>query len=82
MLGHFGFSYIGLIYLLMLFIPNFFWTKYKPEGYDKIVTNEKKILLCFERIGEVLVTVIAVIFSDFNLHTFSLWSIWLIVSFF
>ena len=28
---HFGFSYIGLIFLLMLFIPNFFWTKNKPK---------------------------------------------------
>lgn len=24
---HFGFSYVGLIYLLMLFIPNIIWTK-------------------------------------------------------
>ena len=30
---HFGFSYEGLLYLLMLFIPNIIWTKYKPEGY-------------------------------------------------
>lgn len=29
---HFGFSYVGLIYLLMLFVPNIIWTKCKPEG--------------------------------------------------
>ena len=29
-----GFSYVGLIYLLMLFIPNIFWTKNQPIGYD------------------------------------------------
>ena len=53
---HFGFSYIGLIFLLMLFIPNLFWSKHKPENYDKYVKNENKILLLFERIGEVSVT--------------------------
>ena len=30
-----GFSYIGLLYLLMLFIPNLFWTKHQPTGYEK-----------------------------------------------
>lgn len=28
---HFGFSYIGLIYLLMLFIPNIIWAKNQPR---------------------------------------------------
>lgn len=41
---NFGFSYVGVIYLLMLFIPNGFWVKYPPEGYRKISGNEKKIL--------------------------------------
>ncbi len=31
----------------------------------------------FERIGEVPVTTIALIFSDFNLRTWTLWSMWL-----
>ena len=34
MLGTFGFSYIGLIYLLMLWIPNSLWARRLPEGYD------------------------------------------------
>ncbi len=33
MAGHFGFSYIGLIFLLSLFIPNLIWTRKKPQGY-------------------------------------------------
>ena len=33
MLGHFGFSYIGLLFLLLLFIPNVIWTRKKPQGY-------------------------------------------------
>lgn len=27
MLGHFGFSYVGVLYLLMLFLPNIIWIK-------------------------------------------------------
>lgn len=79
MLGHLGFSYVGLIYLLMLFIPNIIWSKNQPLGYD--YTHENKILLVFERVGQVCVTCSALIFRDFNLAPFSLWSLWLIVSF-
>ncbi len=74
---HFGFSYIGLIFLLMLFIPNILWTKHKPKDYEKYVGNENKILLLLERIGEILVCTIALIFSDFNLRELNLWSVWL-----
>jgi hypothetical protein len=81
MLGHFGFSYVGCIYLLMLFIPNIIWTKQKPSGYNEIALNENTILLTLERVGQVLVTCAAVLFSDYNLKSFSLWSLWLIVSF-
>lgn len=79
MLGHFGFSYVGLIYLLMLFIPNIIWSKHKPIDYD--ASNENKILSIFEKIGQVLCTCIVLIFSDFNIREFSSWSIWLIISF-
>lgn len=75
---HFGFSYIGLIFLIMLMVPNMYWTKNQPADYEKYVVNENKILLLFERIGEILVTCVAVIFSDFNLNKFSIWSLWLI----
>lgn len=81
MLGHFGFSYVGCIYLLMLFIPNILWTKYKPSGYNDVVSNENRVLLALERVGQVLVTCMAVIFNDYNLKPFSLWNLWLIVSF-
>ena len=77
---HFGFSYVGLLYLLMLFIPNFFWTQNKPQDYDKYSVNENKVLLCLERVGEVLVCCLVLIFSDYNVHKISLWSLWLLVS--
>lgn len=78
---NFGFSYVGLIYLLMLFIPNILWSKNKPKDYEKYVVNENKILLMFERIGEVLVSCFVLIFSDFNINEITLWSLWLFVSF-
>ena len=78
---HFGFSYIGLIYLLMLYIPNIIWSKNLPKDYEKYAKNENKVLLTLERIGEVLVTVVAVIFKDFNINNISYWSILLLVSF-
>ncbi|WP_042351376.1 hypothetical protein [Bacillus massiliigorillae] len=80
MLGHFGFSYVGLIFLLMLTTPNLIWTKMQPNGYN--TRNENKVLLFFERTGQVLVTCTALIFSDFNLHKWSSWSWWLIAAIF
>ena len=78
-MGNFGFSYVGLIYLLMLFIPNIIWTKHQPAGYG--FQNEKPVLVLFERIGQVCVTCCALIFSDFNPTELSMWIIWLGVSF-
>lgn len=77
---NFGFSYIGLIFMAMLIIPNLLWTKNQPREYEKYVVNESKILLAFERAGEALVTCIALIFSDFNIKI-SGRIIWLIISF-
>ncbi|MBO5494591.1 MAG: hypothetical protein J5964_02610, partial [Eubacterium sp.] len=78
---NFGFSYIGLLFLLMLMIPNIIWSKNKPKDYDKYAENENKLLLVFERIGEIAVTCISLIFSDFNINKPSAWSIVLLVAF-
>jgi hypothetical protein len=78
MLGHFGFSYIGLIYMLMLEIPNIMWVKHKPDGYDP--SGENKVLLAFERIGQVLCTVTILCFSDTNPHGMEPWLVWLMLS--
>ena len=78
---HFGFSYIGFIFLLMLMIPNIIWSKNQPKDYDKYVKNENKVLLLFERIGEMLVTCISLIFIDFNINEISNWSIILLIAF-
>lgn len=78
---HFGFSYVGLGYLVMLMLPNIIWTKNQPQDYEKYVGNENKILLALERTGEVLVSCAVLIFSDFNIKPWSNWSWWLVVSF-
>ena len=69
---HFGFSYVGLIFLVMLFVPNIIWAKHQPKGYDQYAKNENKILLALERAGEVLVTALVLIFSDFNVQGFGI----------
>ena len=77
---HFGFSYVGLIFLIMLFVPNIIWSKNQPKDYEKYAPKENRILLNLERIGEVLVSTLCLIFSDFNIRI-SRWSAFLVVAF-
>lgn len=79
MIGHLGFSYIGLVFLLLLFIPNIIWTRNKPQGYSS--EKENKVFLFFERTGEMLTTICTLIFDDFNFHSWSSWTWWLIAAF-
>ena len=78
---NFGFSYVGLIYLILLIVPNLIWTKNQPKDYNEYAAKENKVLLIFERVGEALVTCAALIFTDFNLRPWTDWSWWLVVSF-
>ncbi len=78
---NFGFSYVGLIFLVMLMVPNIVWSKHQPKDYEKYVKNENKTLLMLERAGEVLTSALCLIFSDFNICGIRLWSLWLLVSF-
>lgn len=77
-MGHFGFSYVGFIFFLMLTAPNLIWTKHQPKGYN--TQNENKVLLGFEKVGQVCVTCTALAFSDFNIRDWSVWSLWLIAA--
>jgi len=62
-----GFCITGFVFLLMLFIPNIYWgAKAKPEGYDEVAKKENKILLIFERSGEVSVSCALLIFPALN----------------
>jgi hypothetical protein len=78
--GTFGFSYIGLIWLLLLFVPNLLWAKKRPDGYDELAKSENKVLLVFERVGQAAVVCSALVFSDYNPTAFSGWTAWLIAS--
>ena len=78
---HFGFSYVGFIFLLMLFIPNLLWTKHKPDGYDDVAKSENKILLILERIGEVAVSGLVLISRDLNVQGWNVRLLWLVGAF-
>ena len=65
----------------MLFVPNLLWTKHRPKDYEQYVLNENKILLAFERIGEVAVTGLVLIFRDFNVQGWNLRLLWLLGAF-
>lgn len=77
---NFEFSYVGLIYLVLLMLPNVIWTKNQPKDYEKYVGNENRVLLVLERAGEVLVFCVVLVFSDFNLRPWSEWSWWFVAS--
>lgn len=78
-----GFSYVGALYLAMLFLPNLLWTRHKPQGYEQAAAHESRLLQAMERTGEFLVCPLVLIFSDFNLPAqgLSVRCIWLALSF-
>lgn len=78
---HFGFSYVGVIFMIMLIVPNIIWTKFQPKDYDKYSKSENKILQILEKIGQMAVTCLCLIFSDFNINTISYWSLILLFAF-
>lgn len=62
-----GFCITGVVFLLMLFIPNIIWAAgKKPEGYENASANENRFLALLERIGEAGVTVTLLIFPAFD----------------
>lgn len=75
---NFGFCYVGVVYLLMLFIPNIIWAKNQPQGYT--AEDENKVIGILEKIGQALCTCSVLIFSDFNIHA-TKWVAVLVLSF-
>ena len=75
----FGLSIVGIVFLAMLFMPNIKWAKNQPLGYEELSRHENKILLVFERIGQVLATTSAVIFVCPRGLSFP-WLLWLIAA--
>ena len=75
---NFGFSYIALIFLVMLFVPNIIWTKNKPREYDNYSKDENRTLSLIERIGQVLI-ICCLFFAD-NI-SFTPWILVLVMAF-
>lgn len=61
-----GFSVMGLVFLLLLFIPNIIFGITITDEVKASMQEENKILLFMERVGEALVTVSLVIFPAIN----------------
>lgn len=75
----FGFSWVGVIFLLMLFVPNIIWSRNRPRECDELSHAEHPALLAFERAGEVAASVTVVIFvcpQGFAMP----WLLWLLAS--
>jgi hypothetical protein len=64
--------------MLMLQVPNIMWARRKPEGYDP--SDENKVLLIFERVGQVLCTASILIFTNYNPRILEPWIAWFIMS--
>lgn len=79
MMKYIGFSYIGTLFIIMLTIPNLIWTKNQPQDYE--FKNENKLLLFFERIGQICITVLAIFTKKLNPSKVDIWIIWLVVAF-
>lgn len=77
-MGHFGFSYVGLAFLLLLFLPNLAWAYAKPQGYS--TEGESRFLRVLERAGEAACTVTVLIFEDFNPRPWTPWTLWLVAA--
>ncbi len=76
----FGFSIVGVAFLLMLFVPNIKWAKSQPLGYEELQRQEDKVLLALERVGQVATTCTAVVFVCPQGFSFP-WLVWLIAAF-
>ncbi|MPW27336.1 hypothetical protein GC105_16340 [Alkalibaculum sp. M08DMB] len=63
----------------MLIIPNTIWSKNQPTDYDN--SQENKIFLLCERVGQVCCTCSLLIFSNYDIVHFSTWGLWLLASF-
>lgn len=74
-MGAFGFSWIGAVFLVCLLAPNLLWTRCKPRDYDP--SGEPRPLLALERIGQVWVTCAALVLPDFGLRPWRPWCWWL-----
>lgn len=70
--------YLGVLYLVLLIVPNLLWLKHQPQGYP--FDNENKYLVFMERIGEMTVIICIILFNDNSFQFWDFWNCWLIGS--
>jgi len=77
--GEFGFSFVGLAFLLALFVPNIVWALgARPGGYD--ASTQNRVLGLVERLGQALTVAAALVFADTNLRPWTPWTWWLVTA--
>ena len=68
-MGTIGFSFVGLVYLILMFAPNILWMRAAKEP-PKLI-KEPVALVWMERIGQVGIVVCALMFRDYDRLTLS-----------
>lgn len=77
-MGEPGFSVVGAIFLIALFVPNLLWARWaRPSGYDP--STENRGLRLVERIGQVLTTTTALALRSAR-DAGPVWSLWLVAA--
>jgi hypothetical protein len=64
-MGTLGFSFVGLVYLILMFAPNILWMRAVKEP-PKETVKEPPVLVWMERIGQVAIVVCALFFRDYD----------------
>lgn len=75
-----GFSWIGLVFLLMLFIPNILWARDAPPEFRHLSAAEPTSLVVFERVGQILACVTLLYTKSLQPRGFSAQSVLLVAA--
>lgn len=74
---HLGFSWVGVLFLCALFVPNALWARNPPPGYAELSASENRALGVLERIGQACTCVCAVICASPAGFSWP-WVLWLV----
>lgn len=77
-MGNFSFSSLGVLFLLLVLIPNACWCFKKPK--DDTAERENRWLQTCEQLGQVLTTIALLIDGNLNWHGWSNRCWWLILA--
>lgn len=74
-----GFSWLGLLFLICLFVPNILFGQNMPQDYKELSAEEPAGLLMLERTGQATVSFLILFARDFAWTTWTSWSGWLLL---